>query len=73
MEAVSDENGERLHKDKYRIEKRYSGKWNADMLADYCWTLYGRNQQKNTRRQNDFLILTLFLGRTLYIDTVFTF
>jgi hypothetical protein len=20
-------------------EKRYSGKWNPNMLADYCWTL----------------------------------
>ena len=36
--AVSDEHGERFHQD-ISMEKRYQGKWNCAMLADYCWTL----------------------------------
>jgi hypothetical protein len=36
---VSDEHGERFHKDISTMEKRYQGKWNPNMLADYCWTL----------------------------------
>lgn len=37
--AVSDEHGERFHQDISYMEKRYQGKWNPSMLADYCWTL----------------------------------
>jgi hypothetical protein len=37
--AVSDEHGERFHQDFSLMEKRYQGKWNCAMLADYCWTL----------------------------------
>jgi len=37
--AVSDEHGERFHQDISSMEKRYEGKWNCAMLADYCWNL----------------------------------
>ena len=37
--AVSDEHGERSHQDISLMEKRYEGKWNCAMLADYCWSL----------------------------------
>ena len=37
--AVSDEHRECSHQDISSIEKRYQGKWNCAMLADYCWTL----------------------------------
>jgi len=37
--AVSDEHGERFHQDISSVEKRYQGKWNCAILADYCWTL----------------------------------
>lgn len=36
---VSDEHGERFHQDISVMESRYKGKWNTNMLADYCWTL----------------------------------
>jgi len=38
-DAVSDEHGERFHQDISSMEKRYQGKWNCAILADYCWTL----------------------------------
>lgn len=37
--AVSDEQGERFHQDIATMEKRYSGRWNEGMLADYCWNI----------------------------------
>jgi len=37
--AVSDEHGERFRQHISSMEKRYQGKWNCAMLADYCWTL----------------------------------
>jgi hypothetical protein len=37
--AVSDEHGERFHQDIAKFERRFSGKWNASMLAEYCWFL----------------------------------
>ena len=37
--AVSDEDGELFHQDISSMEKRYQGKWNTSMLADYCWTV----------------------------------
>jgi len=37
--AVGDEHGERFHQDISSMEKRYQGKLNCAMLADYCWTL----------------------------------
>jgi len=37
--AVNDEPRERFHQDISSMEKRYQGKWNWAMLADYCWAL----------------------------------
>jgi hypothetical protein len=37
--AVSEEQGERFHKDIKTIEKRYQGRWDTNMMADYCWCL----------------------------------
>ena len=36
---VSDEHGKRFHQDITAIEKRYQGKWNPSMLANYCWNV----------------------------------
>jgi len=35
----SEEQGERFHQDLKEIEKRYQGKWDINMMADYCWLL----------------------------------
>lgn len=37
--AVSEEQGERFHQDIKEMERRYQGRWNTSMIADYCWTL----------------------------------
>jgi len=47
--AVSDEYGERFHIGISSMKKRYQGKWNYAMLADYCWTLARMPLLWNTR------------------------
>ena len=37
--AMSDQQGERFHQDIIEMETRYQGRWDAAMMADYCWTL----------------------------------
>ena len=37
--SMSDEQGERFHQDMKEMETRYQGRWDAVMMADYCWTL----------------------------------
>jgi len=36
--AMSDENGQSFYQDISSIGKRYQGKWNCAILADYCCT-----------------------------------
>jgi len=49
--AVSDEHGERFHQDISSVEKRYQGKWNCAVLADYCWTLASDAPTMEYKRQ----------------------
>ena len=37
--TMSDEQGERFHRNIKEMETSYQGRWNAAMMADYCWTL----------------------------------
>jgi len=59
---VSDEHRERFHHDISSMEKRYQGKWNCAMLADYCWTLARdapaveyKRQAKQGKKLNGFV------------------
>ena len=37
--TLSEEQGERFHQDIEIMEKSYQGRWNVNMIADYCWCL----------------------------------
>ena len=37
--AVSDEQDERFHHNMKQMETRYNERWDAVLMADYCWTL----------------------------------
>ncbi|XP_052563799.1 uncharacterized protein LOC128092860 [Culex pipiens pallens] len=50
--AVSDEHGERFHQELAAMESRYKGK-EANMLADYCWTLLREDKETVYSRQSD--------------------
>ena len=39
LESVSDEQGERFHQDMRDMEERYQGRWDSNMMADYCWSI----------------------------------
>ncbi|GBM17131.1 hypothetical protein AVEN_251045-1 [Araneus ventricosus] len=44
--AVSEEQSKRFHQDINEMERRYQGKWNVSMIADYCWMLQRDNPCK---------------------------
>jgi len=37
--AVSEKQGERFHQDLKDVERRYQGRWDVNMMADYCWSI----------------------------------
>ena len=47
---VSDEQGERFHKDILIIETRYQGKLNDRMMGDYCWYLQRESDAPHKRK-----------------------
>ncbi|GBM32839.1 hypothetical protein AVEN_216542-1 [Araneus ventricosus] len=51
--AVSVGQGERFHQDIKEMERRYQGKWNVSMRADYCWMLQRDNPCKVHKRKSD--------------------
>lgn len=48
--AVSKEQGERFHQDIKEMERRYQGRWNVNMMADYCWVLKREDAQDHKRK-----------------------
>ncbi|GBO44297.1 hypothetical protein AVEN_83804-1 [Araneus ventricosus] len=46
----SEEQGERFHQDVRDIERRYQGRWDVNMLADYCWMLRPETEDGNLKR-----------------------
>ncbi|GFW13598.1 uncharacterized protein TNCV_1210641 [Trichonephila clavipes] len=48
--AVSEEQGERFHQDIKEMERRYQGRWNVNMMVDYCWMLKRENSQEHSRK-----------------------
>jgi hypothetical protein len=49
----SEEQGERFHQDMKEMERRYQGRWNAHMMADYCWTLKRENTDSSKKRKRN--------------------
>jgi hypothetical protein len=49
--AVSEEQGERFHQDIKEMERRYRGRWNVSMMADYCCMLQ-REVPEGLHKQN---------------------
>jgi hypothetical protein len=49
---VSEEQKERFHQDIKEMEKRYQGKWNTNMMADYCWMLKRDTAKEGNSRKS---------------------
>jgi hypothetical protein len=51
---VADEHGEMLYPGITQTEKRYSGKWSANKLADCCWShIRKKSTGENQRQKSD--------------------
>jgi hypothetical protein len=50
--AVSEEQGERFHQD-FEMERRYQGRWNVNMMGDYCWTLHREIPENSHKRKSN--------------------
>jgi len=48
--AVSDEHGERFHQDISTMEERYQGRFNSNMMGDYCWFLQRETEAEHKRK-----------------------
>ena len=49
--SMSEEQGERFHQDIKTMERRYQGRWNTNMIADYCWCLQRDNETDTFNRK----------------------
>ena len=52
---VSEEHGERFHKDIAIMEKRYQGRWGIAMMGDYIWSLVRKGQGVHIRKARSSL------------------
>ena len=48
---VSDEQGKRFHQDISVIEGRYQGRYDANMMGDYCWYLQRESKISTYKRK----------------------
>ena len=48
--AVSEEQGERFHQDIKDMERRYQGRWDTNMMGNYCWMLHRENITSHKRK-----------------------
>ena len=48
---VSDEQGERFHQDISVIEGRYQGRFDANMMGDFCWDLQRESKGSSYKRK----------------------
>lgn len=49
----SEEQGERFHQDLKEMERRYQGKWDINMMADFCWMLKREASTAGTKRKRN--------------------
>ena len=68
----SEEQGERFHQDIRMMEERCQGRWDINMLADYCWCLkrdISVSQRKRKTLKRSLLVFkTLFVYMHLYFN-----
>jgi len=55
LHDYSEEQGERFHQDIKEMERRYQGRWDVNMMADYCWTLKGDCKSREIKRKRNLL------------------
>ena len=70
----SEEQGERFHQDIRTMEERYQGRWNINVLTDYCWCLKrdltGEKHKKKSLKKSFFHINVYFCKFSILIKTI---
>ncbi|KYN18238.1 hypothetical protein ALC57_09485 [Trachymyrmex cornetzi] len=61
----SEEQGELFHQDIKVMETRYQGRWDVNMMADFCWTLK-RESTESWKRKRTSLHRSFENKRTRY-------
>ena len=49
----SEEQGERFHQDIKEMERRYQGRWNTNMMVDFCWMLKRQSVDSGKKRRRN--------------------
>jgi len=49
----NEEQGKRFHQDIKEMERRYQGRWNEHMMADFCWMLKKEHVMKGKKRKRN--------------------
>ena len=74
--SMSDKQGKRFHQDLKKMETRYQGRWEAVMMADYCWNLKrdlsAAEHSRSSKKQN-FKLWSLNNGEAICDLRVLTF
>ena len=69
--AFSEEQCERLHQDIKEMERRYQGRWDTNMMGNYCWMLHKQNitfhKRKSTKRSFETKKARFYEHLQLYI------
>jgi hypothetical protein len=52
LSDLSEEQGERFYQDIRTMEERYQGYWNANMMADYCWSIQSSTPESAHARKS---------------------
>ena len=59
--AIYDEHSERSHQDISQTGKRYSGKWNQNVLSDYCWMLVQKTPTEECKRKENSISFSWYI------------
>lgn len=62
----SEEQGERFHQDIQVMETRYQGRWDVNMMADFCWMLKRDTKKEDRKRKQNLLHRSFDEKRTRY-------
>jgi hypothetical protein len=49
--ALSEEQGKSFHQGINEMETRYQGRWNVNMMGDYCWLLRRMTHKLRTKEK----------------------
>ena len=68
---MSDEQGERFPQNIKTMEEHYQGRWDNQMMADYCWSIKGDLNSIEHDNQREFFTIDLMFPKFLFLLLVY--